>query len=45
MSKMKLQTISVATLSSTVSLKKRSFGEETSAYDPFAHRKVAHPTT
>lgn len=41
----KLQTVSGSTFGSTLPLEKISRDEKSNNYNPFAHRKVTHPTT
>lgn len=46
MNEIKLQSsVSISTFGSTTPLEKISRDEKSRDYDPFAHRKVAHPTT
>lgn len=45
MNEIKLQSVSNSILGSTFPLQKLSYDEVSRNYDPFAHRKVTHPTT
>lgn len=45
MNEMDLQMVSGSTLNSTFPLEKLSRDDKSCSYDPFAHRKVTHPTT